>query len=191
MSTKRKLSTSESMYLVEVVKGMAITMGHVIKNIALGVRAESMDTVEYPDIKKPVTDRYKGAHRLTTRPDGKYKCVACMCCSTACPAKCISIVAGEDNQDAIEKYPVVFNIDMLRCIYCGFCVEACPKDAIRMDTQIYEINAYTRQDMVHTRNYMRDLMSGDKPEAERWYREHKEDAPSGFDLSVPPIVPLP
>ena len=34
----------------------------------------------------------------------------------------------------IEKYPVKFVIDELRCVVCGFCVEACPKDAIRMDT---------------------------------------------------------
>ncbi|MCB9744725.1 MAG: NADH-quinone oxidoreductase subunit I [Alphaproteobacteria bacterium] len=187
----RTLSTAESVYLVEVAKGMALTMGHVVKNIWNQVTGEEFDNVEYPEVRKPVNDRYKGAHRLTTRPDGKYKCVACMCCSTACPAKCISIVAGEDPEDPIEKFPVVFNIDMLRCIYCGFCVEACPKDAIRMDTRIYEINAYTRQDMVHTRNYMRDLMDGEKPEAERWYRQHPDDAPAGFVGSIEPIVPHP
>src|SRR2546430_943318 len=37
-------------------------------------------------------------------------------------------------REAIEKFPVRFEIDELRCIVCGFCVEACPKDAIRMDT---------------------------------------------------------
>ncbi|MDE0552661.1 MAG: 4Fe-4S binding protein, partial [Candidatus Poribacteria bacterium] len=30
------------------------------------------------------------------------------------------------------KYPDVFEINMLRCIFCGYCVEACPEDAIRM-----------------------------------------------------------
>jgi NADH-quinone oxidoreductase subunit I len=81
--------------------------------------------------------RYRGAHRLLTRPDGKVKCVACMCCPTICPAKCITIIAGEDPNDPAEKFPVEFDIDMLRCIFCGFCVEACPCDAIRMDTGIH------------------------------------------------------
>jgi NADH-quinone oxidoreductase subunit I len=35
----------------------------------------------------------------------------------------------------VEQYPVVFNIDILQCVYCGLCVEACPCDAIRMDTR--------------------------------------------------------
>ena len=27
-----------------------------------------------------------------------------------------------------------FDIDILQCVFCGYCVEACPCDAIRMDT---------------------------------------------------------
>jgi NADH-quinone oxidoreductase subunit I len=34
----------------------------------------------------------------------------------------------------MEKYPVEFDIDILQCVFCGLCVEACPCDAIRMDT---------------------------------------------------------
>lgn len=182
---QKKLSTGESIYLVEVLKGMALTLSHVVKNILDQGR---MRTIEYPDVRKPMAARYRGAHRLTTRPDGKVKCVACMCCPTICPAQCITIVAGEVADDPIEKYPVEFQIDMLRCIYCGFCVEACPKDAIRMDTRIYEINAYTRQDMVHNKAYMINLMDGAKPEAEDVYRADPASAPAGYTFDEKPIA---
>jgi NADH-quinone oxidoreductase subunit I len=75
-------------------------------------------------------------------------------CAAACPAQCISIEAGEypvdaDRQSAvIEKYPTQFIIDELRCVVCGFCVEACPKDAIRMDTGTHMPAQAHRAEMV-------------------------------------------
>lgn len=185
VAPRKRMTASESVYLIEVVKGMARTMRHVIKNI---FQPERSRTIQYPEIRKPMAMRYRGAHRLLTRADGKVKCVACMCCPTICPAKCITILAGEESGDAAEKYPVEFDIDMLRCIYCGFCVEACPKDAIRMDTRIYEINAYTRQDMVHNKSYMVNLMDGQKPEAEDVYRANPEQAPAGYTFDEKPVA---
>jgi NADH-quinone oxidoreductase subunit I len=71
-----------------------------------------------------------------------------MMCETVCPALCIKIVAGEAEDPHIEKRPKSFDIDIGRCIFCGFCVEACPEDAIRMDTGILEIASYSREGMV-------------------------------------------
>ena len=138
----RRFGPFQKLYLWEIFSGLIITIRHVVLNLLRGEKR--FRVIEYPDVRKPMPERYKGAHRLTTRPDGKVKCVACMCCPTACPANCITIVAAEDPNDPIEKVPVRFEIDMLRCIYCGFCVEACPKDAIRMDTGIFEISADNR-----------------------------------------------
>jgi NADH-quinone oxidoreductase subunit I len=37
---------------------------------------------------------------------------------------------GEEHLYREEKYASVYEINMLRCIYCGLCEEACPKEAI-------------------------------------------------------------
>jgi formate hydrogenlyase subunit 6/NADH:ubiquinone oxidoreductase subunit I len=64
-----------------------------------------------------------------------------MLCPTVCPAECIHIEAGERADK--EKYPVKFEIDVLRCCFCGMCEEACPKDAIKLST-IYEMSTTAR-----------------------------------------------
>src|SRR5256885_13389658 len=99
-----------------------------------GPGVNMVPTINSREGRKPYPPGYRGMHRLVPRVDGKPRCVACYMCATACPAQCIYIEAGEYEDQAIEKFPVRFEIDELRCIVCGFCVEACPKDAIRMDT---------------------------------------------------------
>ena len=134
----------ERMFVPELLRGLAVTTRHFLRNLfgqrdtnasVLNRKGTSLvTTVEYPEERVPYPPGYRGLHRLVPRDDGKPRCVACYMCATACPAQCIYIEAGEYDDQAIEKYPVRFEIDELRCIVCGFCVEACPKDAIRMDT---------------------------------------------------------
>lgn len=142
-----KMPLSERVYLVEILKGLAVTMNHFMGNLT---NPRKIPTIDYPDVKRPVPARFRGRHRLTVREDGTPKCVACYCCATACPANCITIEAGEHPDPRIEKYPIRFDIDMLRCVYCGMCVEACPEDAIRMDTGWFTLPEREREKLIYT-----------------------------------------
>jgi NADH-quinone oxidoreductase subunit I len=65
--------------------------------------------------------------------------VACQICEKECPPKCIFIEKSKDKKpDFVGKpqiYPARFDIDISVCMSCQICVEVCPFEAIKMDTQ--------------------------------------------------------
>ena len=147
----------EKLYLGEIARGLALTAKHFFVNFprhvarGFGVKIGKGETVtiEYPEERRPFAKRLRTRHRLTRRDDGSPRCVACMLCETICPAHCIHIIAAENPDPNIEKMPKTFDIDYGTCVFCGFCVEACPEDAIRMDTGIVELASHTREGMVY------------------------------------------
>jgi NADH-quinone oxidoreductase subunit I len=104
-------------------------------------------TVQWPDEQRPVSDNYRGVHRLNRDERGRVKCVACFLCQAACPADCIRIEAAPAPWPDREKYPVRFDLNELRCVYCGMCEEACPEDAIEL-TRIYSLVGTSREEMI-------------------------------------------
>lgn len=134
---------AERMYL-PLLGGMMVTLRHFLGNL-FGRR--KMYTIEYPEKRREYSHRFRGHHILTTRPDGSIRCVACFLCAQNCPAECIRIEAAEHPDVNIEKYPVVYEIDMLRCIFCGYCVDACPEEAIIMSNN-YDMAYFTREQSI-------------------------------------------
>ena len=65
----------------------------------------------------------------------------------------------EHQVSAGERYAAVYEINMTRCIFCGYCEIACPFDAITMQ-QDYELSDYERTDLIFTK----EMLLQDPPE---------------------------
>jgi NADH-quinone oxidoreductase subunit I len=129
----------EKLYLPEILRGLAITGGVFLRNMAKWMTGKKGAlTTYYPEETRWDYARgNRGKHVLVQRPDGSPQCIACNLCATVCPAKVIEIEAAFDPADAAHpKYPARFEIDYSRCVFCGLCVEACPEDAIRMEKEV-------------------------------------------------------
>lgn len=152
--SRTKIIEVEKKSIVSSVKGLAVTIG----NFTTNVFKKDRPTIEYPEEKREYSERVRGVHILTKRDDGGTKCVACYLCATICPAQCITIVAQEHPDDSIEKRPESFEIDMLRCVFCGYCVDACPEEAIIMSDEI-ECSFYSYDDRSYNIDILKDRSS--------------------------------
>lgn len=123
-------------------KGMWITWIHLFRPPV---------TIQYPKVavKKMLPERSRGLLTVDTAT-----CIACRACERGCPIQCIRIedVAGEkatftnplSGKAAVKlRYPTRFEIDLAKCMFCGFCSELCPTAALRhsrdFDRSVFQI----------------------------------------------------
>jgi NADH-quinone oxidoreductase subunit I len=52
-----------------------------------------------------------------------------------------------------ERYARVYEINLLRCIFCGFCEDSCPTEAIVLRDQ-YELSIHDRKDAFYTKEML-------------------------------------
>ena len=139
--------------IAAIAKGMSITFMEMF---------QPTQVENYPDGPGPLKgaklqDRFRGVHVLQRDENGMEKCVACFLCAANCPSNCIYIEAAE-NTDKLrisggERYAKVYNIDYNRCIFCGYCVEACPTDAITHGHG-FEVASYNTSTLVKRKEDM-------------------------------------
>ncbi len=130
--------------IIEIARGMFTILKHAFRPAI---------TLEYPEKKAVFNSRIKGRVALTTKEDGNLECVGCMACTKVCPAG--DLIQIETHKDENKK-PVIdsFTIDIGRCIFCGNCADACPKNAIVM-TDKYELADYSREALVYDKDMLK------------------------------------
>ena len=129
---KKEMTFIEKLYLPAIFTGMIITFKHLFKKSA---------TIRYPEQKREFSPVYRGLHVLKRDDKG-----------VSCPAEAITMTAaerkkGEENLFREEKYAAKYEINMLRCIFCGLCEEACPKEAIFLTDRLVP-SEFERNDFV-------------------------------------------
>ena len=141
-----------SLFLTELVKGMALTGRHFFQRKI---------TIQFPEEKTPQSNRFRGLHALRRYPNGEERCIACKLCEAVCPAMAITIES--DQRDDGSRRTTRYDIDLTKCIFCGFCEESCPVDSI-VETHIVEYHGEKRGDLYFTKEML--LAVGDRYETD-------------------------
>ena len=139
------LNIIKTLTLIDLLKGLKVTLKNFFK---------SKITVQYPEVKTPISDRFRGRLALMKYENGEERCIACKLCSAVCPADAISI-DSEESEDGTRR-TTRFDIDAFKCVYCGFCEEACPVDAI-VETDIFEYHMTENHQRLQTKEMLLQL----------------------------------
>jgi len=141
-----------SLMLSELIKGMALTGKYMFSRKI---------TVQYPEEKTPMSNRFRGLHALRRYPNGEERCIACKLCEAVCPAMAITIES--EQRDDGSRRTTRYDIDLTKCIFCGFCEESCPVDSI-VETHVLEYHGEKRGDLYYTKEML--LAVGDRYEGD-------------------------
>ena len=90
---------------------------------------------------------------------------------------------GEEHLYREEKYAAKYEINMLRCIFCGYCEDACPTNAIVLEPIEFP-TGYTRESMI----YKKDMLLESPPI--NVAATPQQTPPGKYDRAILPFPPV-
>jgi NADH-quinone oxidoreductase subunit I len=108
----------EVSYVRATLKGLSLTFKHMF---------EKKVTMQYPEEKSTDVEHGMGPWSVSPRWRGTHRMLT-------------------DEQG--HRYPLIYEIDEFRCVFCGYCQEVCPEEAIHVGVH-YENAEYSRGRFVY------------------------------------------
>jgi len=141
-----------SFMLREMLDGMRITGKYLFARKI---------TIQYPEEKTPKSPALPRPARTAPLSERRRALHRVQLCEAVCPALAITVESAE--RDDGTRRTTRYDIDLIKCIFCGFCEESCPVDSI-VETNLLEYHGEKRGDLYFTKEML--LAVGDRYEQE-------------------------
>ena len=105
----------------------------------------------------------------------------------------ISVAAENTEEKRVspgERYAKTYEINMLRCIFCGYCEDACPVQAIVLGPE-YELSDTSREKFIYTKEKLLEPLPPDVAARLRASAPLPNPPPGGVRENPPAPLPNP
>ncbi len=181
-----------------IIKGMVETARNFVGSYH---DPERLTTIEYPEerLTQPENARSFPMLIFDDDPVKGLRCVACKICEKECPPQCIYIVQDRDERGKPRKFPRIFDLDISVCMSCQICVEVCPFDSIKMNTE-FELSTddrfgrllLHRDDLAKSNEYYHQIHATEAAEVDARLADEKAKAEAkAKPAAAKPASPVP